>query len=136
MIPALELTDEEVLERLQKMLKGELGRNFTDPIPLDDLPTNVEARGSLAGASLTKRGGERIVLLLLHLLPRSLASRVLIQLELWWPWLRVRRKRMMMLPSLLIVSGHRIRVLLGLQYRLHRSCRRVAVIFLPLWFPL
>ena len=32
-----------------------MGRNFADPIPLDDLPTNVEARGSLAGASLTSK---------------------------------------------------------------------------------
>ena len=29
--------------------------NFADPIPLDDLPTNVEAGGSLAGASLTSK---------------------------------------------------------------------------------
>ena len=32
-----------------------MGRNFADPIPLDDLPANVEARGSLAGASLTSK---------------------------------------------------------------------------------
>ena len=32
-----------------------MGHNFTDPIPLDDLPTNVEARGSLAGVSLTNK---------------------------------------------------------------------------------
>ena len=91
-----------------------MGRNFADPIPLDDLPAIVEARGSLAGASLTskfqttmmlpgvsstfsdiyeeyvpclvpraprtfRKRGKRIVLLLLHLLPRSLASRVLVQ---------------------------------------------------------
>ena len=30
-------------------------RNFVDPIPLDDCPTNVEARDSLAGASLTSK---------------------------------------------------------------------------------
>ena len=30
----------------------------------------------------------------------------------------------------------RYRVLLGLRYRLCRSCRREAVMFLPLWFPL
>jgi len=35
-----------------------------------------------------------------------------------------------------VVSGHLVRVLLGLQYRLHRSCHRVVVMFLPLWFPL
>ena len=32
-----------------------MGRNFDDPIPLDDLPTNVEAGGSLARASLTSK---------------------------------------------------------------------------------
>ena len=32
-----------------------MGHNFADPIPLDDLPTNMEARGSLAGASLTSK---------------------------------------------------------------------------------
>ena len=32
-----------------------MGRNFADPIPLDDLPANVEARGSLAGVSLTSK---------------------------------------------------------------------------------
>ena len=32
-----------------------MGRNFADPIPLDDCPTNVEARDSLAGASLTSK---------------------------------------------------------------------------------
>ena len=32
-----------------------MGRNFADPIPLDDLPANVEARGSLVGASLTSK---------------------------------------------------------------------------------
>ena len=32
-----------------------MGRNFADPIPLDDLPANVEAGGSLAGASLTSK---------------------------------------------------------------------------------
>ena len=32
-----------------------MGRKFSDPIPLDDLPTNVEAGGSLAGASLTSK---------------------------------------------------------------------------------
>ena len=91
-----------------------MGRNFTDPIPLDDLPANVEAGGSLVRASLTSKfqttimlpgvssafsdvyeeyvprlvpraprsvvkRGERIVLLLVCLLPRSLTSRVLIQ---------------------------------------------------------
>ena len=33
----------------------ELGRNFTDLIPLDDCPANVEAGGSLAGASLSSK---------------------------------------------------------------------------------
>ena len=90
-----------------------MGHNFADPIPLDDLPATVEARGSLAGASLTsksqttmmlpgvlphfltymksmfliqflellavsEKGGEQIVLLVC-LLQRSLASRVLVQ---------------------------------------------------------
>ena len=32
-----------------------MGHNFADPIPLDDLPANVEAGGSLAGASLTSK---------------------------------------------------------------------------------
>ena len=32
-----------------------MGRNFADLIPLDDCPTNVEARDSLAGASLTSK---------------------------------------------------------------------------------
>ena len=32
-----------------------MGRNFVDPIPLDDCPANVEAGGSLAGASLTSK---------------------------------------------------------------------------------
>ena len=32
-----------------------MGRNFIDPIHLDDLPANVEAGGSLAGASLTSK---------------------------------------------------------------------------------
>ena len=32
-----------------------MGRNFTDPIPLDDCPVNVEAGDSLAGASLTSK---------------------------------------------------------------------------------
>ena len=32
-----------------------MGHNFADPIPLDGLPTNVEARGSLAGVSLTSK---------------------------------------------------------------------------------
>ncbi|XP_066398759.1 uncharacterized protein [Miscanthus floridulus] len=70
MVPALELTGEEVLERLQKMLKGvsvippavseysannpppaELGRNFVDPIPLDVLPAVAETGDRLAGTS-------------------------------------------------------------------------------------
>ncbi|XP_066320239.1 uncharacterized protein [Miscanthus floridulus] len=72
MVPALELTDEEVLERLQKMLKGasvvpltvsefstnnppptELGHNFVDPIPLDVLPAIANTGENLAGASVT-----------------------------------------------------------------------------------
>ena len=32
-----------------------MGRNSTNPIPLDDFPANVEAGGSLAGASLTSK---------------------------------------------------------------------------------
>ena len=32
-----------------------MGHNFVDPIPLDDLSANVEAGGSLAGASLTSK---------------------------------------------------------------------------------
>ena len=32
-----------------------MGRNFSDPIPLDDLPANVEAGGSLVRASLTSK---------------------------------------------------------------------------------
>ena len=32
-----------------------MGRNFVDPIPLDDCPANVEAGDSLAGASLTSK---------------------------------------------------------------------------------
>ena len=32
-----------------------MGRNFADPIPLDDLPANVEAGGSLVRASLTSK---------------------------------------------------------------------------------
>ena len=32
-----------------------MGRNFADPIPLDDFPANVEAGGSLVGASLTSK---------------------------------------------------------------------------------
>ena len=32
-----------------------MGRNFADPIPLDDCPANVEAGDSLAGASLTSK---------------------------------------------------------------------------------
>ena len=32
-----------------------MGRNFADPIPVDDFPANVEAGGSLAGASLTSK---------------------------------------------------------------------------------
>ena len=32
-----------------------MGHNFADPIPLDDLPTNVEAGGSLVVASLTSK---------------------------------------------------------------------------------
>ena len=32
-----------------------MGRNFADPISLDDFPTNVEAGGSLVRASLTSK---------------------------------------------------------------------------------
>ena len=32
-----------------------MGCNFANPIPLDDFPANVEAGGSLAGASLTSK---------------------------------------------------------------------------------
>ena len=32
-----------------------MGRNFVDPIPLDDCPTIVEIGDSLAGASLTSK---------------------------------------------------------------------------------
>ena len=32
-----------------------MGCNFVDTIPLDDCPANVEAGGSLAGASLTSK---------------------------------------------------------------------------------
>ena len=40
-----------------------MGRNFVDPIPLDDLPTNVEAGGSHAGASLTSKFQTTMMLL-------------------------------------------------------------------------
>ena len=40
-----------------------MGRNFSDPIPLDDLPTNVEAGGSLARASLTSKSQTTMMLL-------------------------------------------------------------------------
>ena len=39
-----------------------MGRNFSDPIPLDDLPANVEAGGSLAGASLTSKSQTTMML--------------------------------------------------------------------------
>ena len=39
-----------------------MGHNLADPIPLDDLPANVEARGSLAGASLTSKFQTTIML--------------------------------------------------------------------------
>ena len=39
-----------------------MGRNFADPIPLDDLPAIVEARGSLAGASLTSKSQTTMML--------------------------------------------------------------------------
>ncbi|XP_066356941.1 uncharacterized protein [Miscanthus floridulus] len=80
MVPALELTGEEVLERLQKMLKGvsvippaisefsainpppaELGRNFVDPIPLDVLPAVAEPGDRLAGTSAIIPRGPRSV---------------------------------------------------------------------------
>ena len=32
-----------------------MGRNFVDPIPLDDRPAVVETRENLAGASLTSK---------------------------------------------------------------------------------
>ncbi|XP_066316796.1 uncharacterized protein [Miscanthus floridulus] len=80
MVPALELTGEEVLERLQKMLKGVsvippavpeysannpppavLGRNFVDPIRLDVLPAVAEAGDHLAGTSVIIPRGPRSV---------------------------------------------------------------------------
>ncbi|XP_066358981.1 uncharacterized protein [Miscanthus floridulus] len=80
MVPALELTGEEVLERLQKMLKGvsvippaiskfsainpppaELGWNFVDPIPLDVLPAVAETGDRLAGTSAIIPRGPRSV---------------------------------------------------------------------------
>ena len=39
-----------------------MGHNFVDPIPLDDLSANVEAGGSLAGASLTSKFQATIML--------------------------------------------------------------------------
>ena len=39
-----------------------MGHNFSDPIPLDYLPTNVEAGGSLAGASLTSKSQTTMML--------------------------------------------------------------------------
>ena len=39
-----------------------MGRNFADPIPLDDLPTNVDAGGSLDGVSLTSKFQTAIML--------------------------------------------------------------------------
>ena len=39
-----------------------MGHNFADPIPVDDLPANVEAGGSLAGASLTSKFQTTMVL--------------------------------------------------------------------------
>ena len=39
-----------------------MGHNFTDPIPLDDLPANVEAGGSLARASLTSKSQTTMML--------------------------------------------------------------------------
>ena len=39
-----------------------MGRNFADPIPLDDQLANVEAGGSLAGASLTSKFQTTIML--------------------------------------------------------------------------
>ncbi|XP_066329795.1 uncharacterized protein [Miscanthus floridulus] len=80
MVPALELTGEEVLERLQKMLKGVsvippavpeysannpppavLGRNFVDPIRFDVLPAVAEAGDHLAGTSVIIPRGPRSV---------------------------------------------------------------------------
>jgi hypothetical protein len=110
MVPALELTKEEVLERLKKILKGvsvvphivpeyhannqpptiscfssmstlffifplflvlsvfisltsllvvvylqDLGQNFIDPIPMDDIPSRVKVGENLAGASSTSK---------------------------------------------------------------------------------
>ena len=39
-----------------------MGHNFADPIPLDDLPANVEAGGSLARVSLTSKFQTTMVL--------------------------------------------------------------------------
>ena len=39
-----------------------MGHNFVDPIPLDDLPAIVGARGSLVGASLTSKSQTAIML--------------------------------------------------------------------------
>jgi len=39
-----------------------LGRNFVDPIPLNDLPAIVGAGGSLAGASLTSESQTAVML--------------------------------------------------------------------------
>ena len=39
-----------------------MGRNFVDLILLDDLPANVDAGGSLAGASLTSKFQTTIML--------------------------------------------------------------------------
>ena len=39
-----------------------MGHNFANPIPLDDLPANVDAGGSLAGASLTSKFQTTMVL--------------------------------------------------------------------------
>ena len=39
-----------------------MGYNFADPIPLDDLPANVDVGGSLAGASLTSKFQTTIML--------------------------------------------------------------------------
>ena len=39
-----------------------MGHNFADPFPLDDLPANMDARGSLAGASLTRKFQTTIML--------------------------------------------------------------------------
>jgi hypothetical protein len=114
MVPALELTDEEVLERLKKILKGvsvishpvpeyhadnpppvvscfsststfilyisfvactfifltllllfypqEFGRNFIDPIPVDDLPSGAKVVGNLARVSSISKSQATIVL--------------------------------------------------------------------------